>query len=292
MRLNEQVNAQISILTERVEKLKTTIRRVDYMLAAAGVTVLAAYLFPHALSLDISSLDIPSTLLDTGDSPVIQTSSVLSSLFGFISTVGPTMGLVAVATGAYFFFSDRESSSGVQTMLAGVVLTFCPYIAKGLLPDGSTEPKYINNAVISSIINFNEAEPISIDFLSKVSRVDERYLLAQAAILSKASYPNHYFKALAEDLSKGVAFKPTGEAMYSIEMAAYGHPNSKAIIEKVDSLRIYKNVASSVSSVAQIMFVMLFLGGAGLKLLRMSINKRLKAILQLVTESHDNAETV
>lgn len=262
------------------------------MLAAAGVTVLAAYLFPHALSLDISSLDIPSTLLDTGNSSAIQVSSALSSLFGFISTVGPTMGLVAVATGAYFFFSDRESSSGVQTMLAGVVLTFCPYIAKGLLPDGSTEPKYINNAVISSIINFNEAEPISIDFLSKVSRVDERYLLAQAAILSKASYPNHYFKALAEDLSKGVGFKPTEEALYSIEMAAYGHPESKAIIEQVDSLRIYKNVASSVSSVAQMMFVMLFLGGAGLKLLRMSINKRLKAILQLVTESHDNAETV
>ncbi|MNY41962.1 hypothetical protein D3C86_1768130 [compost metagenome] len=81
------------------------------------------------------------------------------------------------------------------------------------------------------------------------------------------------------------SFQPAEKALYSIEMAAYGHPETETIVERVNTLNGYGKVAGAINSVAQILFVMLFLGGAGLKLLRMSINKRLNTITQLVASS-------
>lgn len=288
MRLNEQVNAQISVLTERVKKLTTTIRRMDYMLCASGVMALAAFFFPNTLSLDISSLDIPSTLLDSESATSGQYTSALSSLIDFISTVGPFAGLAAIATGVYLMMSHGSFSSGLQVVISGIILNISPYIAQGLI----SEEKYINNTVMRSIIDFDESEPISKDLIGKVSRVDERYVLAQAAILSKADYPKSYFKSLAVDLSKESFFIPTDNAMYSIEMAAYGHPKSGSIVDLVETRSGYEKIASMFSLVGLILSAMLFLGGAALKLLRMSIKKRLKTILQLVTASRDNGEVV
>jgi len=289
MRLNEQVDAQISALTERVKKLTKTIRRMDYMLCASGVTALAAYFLPNAFLLDISSLDIPSTLLDSGSATSGQFTDMASSLIGVLSTIGPFMGLAAIATGVYLMMSNGSFSSGLQVVISGILVSLSPYLAQGLLPDGQ---KYINNSVMRSIIEFDESEPISKDLIGKVSRVDERYVLAQAAILSKADYPQSYFKSLAEDLSKESSFITTDNAMYSIEMAAYGHPKSETIVAWMETLNGYEKIARMFSLVVLTLFVMLFLGGVALKLLRISINKRLKTILQLVTESRNNSEVV
>lgn len=300
MKLNEQVNSQIKALTDRANKLRAIIRRVDYTMAFSGLIVLLAFLFPLAISPGISSLDIPTTLLALASSSTstgtaigaaLGTESAISSLLGFFSTVGPFIGVAAIGVGVYNM--SRGSESGLMTICSGLALSFAPIIFStvlGVSPEDSDDKKYINDAIVRNIINFDESTPISQDYISKVSRVDERYVLAQAAILSEAGYPSGYFKSLAGDLSKESSFKPTEEAMYSIEMAAYGHPESEAVILRANTLNGYGKTADTISLLAQMMFVMLFIGGSGLKLLRMSINKRLKTIIQLVSESRDNSE--
>lgn len=300
MKLNEQVNLQIKALTGRANKLRTIIRRVDYTMAFSGLVMLLTFLFTLAISPGIGSLDIPTTLLalassststSTGLGAALGTESAIISLLGFFSTVGPFIGVAAIGTGVYNM--SRGSESGLITICSGLALSFAPIIFStvlGVSHEDSDDKKYINDAVVRNIINFDESTPISQDYISKVSRVDERYVLAQAAILSEAGYPSGYFKSLAGDLSKESSFKPTEEAMYSIEMAAYGHPESEAVIARANTLNGYGKAADTISLVAQMMFVMLFIGGSGLKLLRMSINKRLKTIIQLVSESLDNSE--
>lgn len=296
MQLNEQVKSQIGVLTERVKKLKTTIRRVDYMLAASGFIALLAYFFQDTLSLQISSLDIPSSLLviessgvsgRLGALSVSEFESVASVVEGFISSTSPILGFVGFVFGGVYILKGNVVQ-GIHGLIAGAIVLSAPSLLSGFLgvqPGESTEQHYKNDAVIRSIVNFDMSEPISHDYIGKVSGVDQRYVLAQAAILSAAGYPSSYFKSLAGDLTKESSFLPTEKALYSIEMAAYGHPESEAIVERVNTLNGYGKVASAINFVAQMLFVMLFLGGSALKLLRMSINKRLKAITQLVDSS-------
>lgn len=300
MKLNEQVNAQIKALTDRANKLRTIIRRVDYTMAFSGLIILLAFLFPLTISPGISSLDIPTTLLDLASSSTststaigaaLGTESAINSLLGVFSTIGPFMGVAAIGAGVYNML--RGSASGLTTIFSGLILSFAPMFFSstlGVSHEDFADKKYINDAIVRNIINFDESTPISHDYIGKVSRIDERYVLAQAAILSEAGYPSGYFKSLAGDLSKESSFKPTEEAMYSIEMAAYGHPESEAVILRANTLNGYGKTADTISLLAQMMFVMLFIGGSGLKLLRMSINKRLKTIIQLVSESRDNSE--
>lgn len=296
MQLNEQVKSQIGVLTERVKKLKTTIRRVDYMLAASGFIALLAYFFPETLSLKISSLDIPSSLLVTessggsgrlGSLSVAEFESVSSAMLGFISSVAPIVSVGSILMGGFFIIKGNMGQ-GVHGLIVGAIMFSAPSIVSGFLgvqPGESAEKHYKNDAVIRSIVNFDMSEPISHEYIGKVYGVDQRYVLAQAAILSDAGYPSSYFKSLADDLTKESSFLPTEKALYSIEMAAYGHPESEAIVERVNTLNGYGKVASAINFIAQMLFVMLFLGGSALKLLRMSINKRLKAITQLVASS-------
>lgn len=301
MKLNEQVKAQIDVLTERVIKLKTTIRRVDYIMFITGAIALITLLLSNAFSLDITELDIPATLLELestgleghlGSISSMRIETAESVLTGFMSKVFPIVGAVGFVFGIFNFV--RGSVGGA---IQGIVMSMMMFVAPtfisafiGSPSGGSTEQRYINDAVMQSVINYDESEPISQDYIGKVSRVDERYVLAQAAILSKADYPSSYFKALAGDLLKESSFTPTENALYSIEMAAYGHPESEAIVERANTLSGYGKVVGATSFVGQMMFVMLFLGGAGLKLLRNSINKRLKSILQMVSSSKDESE--
>ncbi|QJT37106.1 hypothetical protein E4188_22595 (plasmid) [Aeromonas media] len=296
MQLNEQVKSQIGVLTERVKNLKATIRRVDYMLAASGFIALLTYFFPKTLSLKISSLDIPSSLFVIESSGVSGRlgalsaggfESVSSVLLEFISSVAPIVAVGSMLMGVFFIIKGNMGS-GIQVLFTGAIMFSAPSIVSGLLgsqPGESTEQHYKNDAVIRSIVNFDMSEPISHDYIGKVDGVAQRYVLAQAAILSDAGYPSSYFKSLAGDLAKQSSFLPTEKALYSIEMAAYGHPESEAIVERVNTLNGYGKVAGAINFVAQMLFVMLFLGGSALKLLRMSINKRLKAITQLVASS-------
>lgn len=296
MQLNEQVKSQIGVLTERVKKLKTTIRRVDYMLAASGFIALLTYFFPETLSLKISSLDIPSSLLvaeSSGGSGRLGSlsaggfESVSSAMVGFISSISPIFGLVGFLFGGFYIVKGNVGQ-GIHGLIAGAIVFSAPSLLSGFLgvqPGGSTEQHYKNDVVIRSIVNFDMSKPISHDYIGWVNGVDQRYVLAQAAILSDAGYPSSYFKSLADDLTKESSFLPTEKALYSIEMAAYGHPESEAIVERVNTLNGYGKVAGAINFVAQMLFVMLFLGGSALKLLRMSINKRLKAITQLVASS-------
>lgn len=296
MQLNEQVKSQIEVLTERVKKLKTTIRRVDYMLAASGFVALLAFFFPEILSLKISSLDVPSSLLSLessgvsgrlGSIAVGEMESVESAVMGIVSKLSPIAAIMGFLMGGFQIIRG-DAFQGIQVMGVAVVMFLAPTIMSSMLgvhPSDSTEQHYKNDEVIRSIVNFDMSEPISHDYIGKVSGVDQRYVLAQAAILSDAGYPSSYFKSLAEDLTKVSSFQPAEKALYSIEMAAYGHPETETIVERVNTLNGYGKVAGAINSVAQILFVMLFLGGAGLKLLRMSINKRLNTITQLVASS-------
>lgn len=293
MQLNEQVKSQIGVLTERVKKLKTTIRRVDYMLAASGFVALLAFFFPEILSMKISSLDVPSSLLSLESSGVGGTESVESAVMEIVSKLSPVVAIMGFLMGGYQIIRG-DAFQGIQVMGVGVTMFLAPTIMSSMLgvpPSDSTEPRYKNDEVIRSIVNFDMSEPISHDYIGKVSGVDQRYVLAQAAILSDADYPSSYFKSLAEDLTKVSSFQPAEKALYSIEMAAYGHPETETIVERVNTLSGYGKVAGAINSVAQILFVMLFLGGAGLKLLRMSINKRLNTITQLVaSQAQDKGE--
>lgn len=300
MKLNEQVKAQIEALTERGKKLKTTIRWVDYMLAASGFIALLAYFFPETLSLKISSLDVPESLLVMESSGLagrldsIGFESAASSMLGIVSKLSPVVAIMGLLMGGYRIMKG-DPFQGIQGLIVGATMFIAPSIMSGMLgvPSGdSTGQRYKNDAVIRSIVNFDMSEPISHDYIGKVNGVDQRYVLAQAAILSDAGYPSSYFKSLAGDLTKESSFQPAEKALYSIEMAAYGHPETETIVERVNTLNGYGKVASAINYVAQILFVMLFLGGAGLKLLRMSINKRLKTITQLVasTQAQDKGE--
>ncbi|MNF25500.1 hypothetical protein D3C85_113590 [compost metagenome] len=293
MQLNEQVKSQIEVLTERVKKLKTTIRRVDYMLAASGFVALLAFFFPETLSLKISSLDVPTSLLVMESSGLagrldsVGFESAASTVMGVVLKLSPVVAIMGLLMGGYQIIKG-DAFQGIQGLIVGVAMFIAPSIMSGMLgihPGDSTGQRYKNDTVIRSIVNFDMSEPISHDYIGKVSGVDQRYVLAQAAILSDAGYPSSYFKSLAEDLTKVSSFQPAEKALYSIEMAAYGHPETETIVERVNTLNGYGKVAGAINSVAQILFVMLFLGGAGLKLLRMSINKRLNTITQLVASS-------
>lgn len=289
--LNDGAKAQLEELSERVSRYDRKSLKLTRAILVLGIVATICAIIQHFLSPDISSLHLPLSLLkanqlsnETGiDAPTALFASGLSRVFSKLGPITHILGIMSFAA-AGFYGLTKASISGTMGFLSFAFLLQAAPALPGLFAGEYAGLQYQNPALVSALADHDMSEPIDQGYITKAHTLDERYLLAQVAVLSEAHYPADFFKSVADELKTVPTwlFVPEFEAQYAIEMAAYGHPETPTVVKHANTLSFYDAIVTTLSQMAIGGLLVLGLGAIGLSVLRMSIRRRLNAIDELV----------
>lgn len=282
MILNDDIKLQIVELSKRVTSYNKKLKRTLLIALLTGFASIACFSLKSLFNIELSDIDIPSSLISSYDGKFGSLNSVVSSAISILKY----FGLLGIPL---FIMMIIKNGTGALALAlpAGTVAVFS-FVGASLIedPSPSFENNYINS-VMQKIVNYPANEQLSTHYIDLLNKTDERYVLAQAAILSNSNFPASFFKSVSTEIKANGKFIPTDEAIYSIETSAYGKPQTPKVVERAEKIATYRSILDLAGHASIGSFVSFLLFGTGLSLIRRSIRNRLDKIYSLIDTSND-----
>jgi len=274
--LNDEIKLQISALSRRTtdynKKLKGTIK-VALLTGAASI---AFFLLRSLFNIELSDIDIPSSLISSSGGKFGSLNNVTTSVNNVISIL-KYIGLLGIPL--FIIMVIRIGAGAFPLVIPTAFILILSFTGSSFIeePDSS-----YNNEIMQKVVNYTSDASLPTEYIEKLTKVDERYVLAQAAILSNSNFPASFFKSVATDIKENGKFIPTDEAIYSIELSAYGFPQTPRIVERAEKIATYRSVLDLAAHASMGSFFSLFVFGIFLAIIRLSISNRLEKINSLI----------
>lgn len=285
MILNDDINLQIVDLSKRVIDYNKMLKRTIMLALLTGCASIAFFSLRSLFNIELSELDIPNSLISSSGGKFGSLNSVTTGVSSVISLL-KYLGLLGIPL--FIMMVIKNGTGALALALPTGVIAVFSFIGASLIeePNPSFENNY-SNGIMQKIVDYSTNEPLSTQYIEKLNKIDERYVLAQAAILSNSNFPASFFKSVATDIKENVKFTPTDEAIYSIETSAYGKPQTPRVVERAEKIATYRSILDLAAHASIGSFVSFLLFGAGLSLIRQSISNRLKKINNLINSAQN-----
>ncbi|EPC4028307.1 hypothetical protein ACRZOU_004114 [Aeromonas salmonicida] len=274
--LNNEIKLQISDLSRRTIDYKKKLKGTIKLALLTGAASIAFFLLRSLFNIELSEIDIPSSLISSSGGKFGSLNNVTAGINSVISIL-KYLGLLGIP-----LFIIMVIKNGAGALSLGIPTVF--FLILSFTGSSSIEEpnSSYNNDIMQKIVNYPSDESLTTEYIDKLNKVDERYVLAQAAILSNSNFPASFFKSVATDIKNNGKFIPTDEAIYSIELSAYGFPQTPRIVERAEQLATYRSILDLAAHASMGSFFSLFLFGTFLAILLLSISNRLEKINSLI----------
>lgn len=278
--LNDETKQKLAALSARVSKYEKQNRKINKLIPWFVLGLIICVAIQYFSDLGLSSIHIPASLLKAKELAAAGIETQASDLAD-----SPPVKMIILMLFIWAGFEGLVRGSYL-TMGIILVIVISLRVVLDFVVSEDVAPQYNNQGVVSAIVNHDMSKPIDQGYITKVNTLDERYILAQAAVLSQAHYPVDFFKAVAEDLKTGASglFVPEFRAQHAIEVAAYGLPITPRIIDRESLLSTSHSIAKTLAQIIACVSWVLVVASLSLLMLRWSINVRLKAIDELVAK--------
>lgn len=280
MILNDDIKLQIVELSKRVTSYNKKLKRTLLLALLTGFTSFACFSLKSLFNIELSDIDIPSSLISSYDGKFGSLNSVTSGVSSAISIL-KYLGLLGIPL--FIMMIIKNGTGALALALPAGLVTVFSFVGASLIedPSPSFENNYINS-IMQKVVNYPANEPLSTQYIDLLNKTDERYVLAQAAILSNSNFPASFFKSVSTEIKANGKFIPTDEAIYSIETSAYGKPQTPRVVERAEKIATYRSILDLAGHASIGSFVSFLLFGTGLSLIRRSIRNRLDKINNLI----------
>lgn len=301
--LNDDIKGQIMALELREKAFTKRLRQfapagaINCLAAAVSLGV-ASYLGPDAYP---SNVDIPTHLLglfsdavpgSSGGSGLAGVTSAAGSLASFMTpmvlAMGGIFGVFNIVTGMLHADMGRV----VRGALAPIFLGGTVFMATNVLGlDGGDDDSGFGPSPRTEFVGAvsdrkYQAVATALEKVGQKDSAEGLYVLAQI-VLSKDALRASKPLAINAELAKKVAepskdFKPKAEALYAIELAALGAPQSPEAVAYRDEHLASQKTARGISSALAVSGAALGAVGIAFGLLGRVVSRRIKRIHQML----------